>query len=149
MLSLDQVMTLSEAADKWGFSDGATIRKAIERGKFQDHQIKRSGRVWLLTYDAMEKVFGQPQAPGTVNIEIGMFLDKMIKRDLNDDDPIIMTIIERIRDSLLSEKSVILFGVEKEVVIRLDSIEELSLWLRRMRYAFKLSTRYLKSIDVY
>lgn len=52
------VMTLSEAAKKWGLSDGSTIRKAIERGKFQTNEVKQAGDVWITTYSAMERVFG-------------------------------------------------------------------------------------------
>ena len=55
---LDSVMTLSEAAQKWGLSNGSTIRKAIERGKFKQGEIKQSGDVWIITYSAMERVFG-------------------------------------------------------------------------------------------
>lgn len=55
---LDCVMTLSEAAKKWGLSDGSTIRKAIERGKFEQNEIKQAGNVWVTTYSAMERVFG-------------------------------------------------------------------------------------------
>lgn len=55
---LDSVMTLSEAAKKWGLSNGSTIRKAIERGKFQTNEIKHAGDVWVTTYSAMERVFG-------------------------------------------------------------------------------------------
>lgn len=57
--NLSSVMTLSEAAKKWGFSDGSTIRKAIERGKFEKHEIKQAGDIWITTYDAMERVFGK------------------------------------------------------------------------------------------
>lgn len=56
--NLNSVMTLSEAAEKWGLSNGSTIRKAIERGKFQSDEIKQSGSVWIITYSAMERVFG-------------------------------------------------------------------------------------------
>ena len=34
MIDLNQVMTFTEAADKWGFANGNTIRKAVERNKF-------------------------------------------------------------------------------------------------------------------
>ncbi|MBK1813268.1 hypothetical protein JHL18_21840 [Clostridium sp. YIM B02505] len=57
--NLSAIMTLSEAAKKWGFSDGSTIRKAIERGKFERHEIKQAGDIWITTYDAMERVFGK------------------------------------------------------------------------------------------
>lgn len=56
--SLNSVMTLSEAAKKWGLSDGSTIRKAIEKGKFQKDEIKQAGDVWITTYSSMERVFG-------------------------------------------------------------------------------------------
>ncbi|OOM80720.1 helix-turn-helix domain-containing protein [Clostridium sp. BL-8] len=55
---LDCVMTLSEAAKKWGLANGSTIRKAIERGKFEQNEIKQAGDVWITTYSAMERVFG-------------------------------------------------------------------------------------------
>lgn len=55
---LTSVMTLSEAAKKWGLANGSTIRKAIERGKFDPDEIKQAGDVWITTYSAMERVFG-------------------------------------------------------------------------------------------
>jgi|GEM_PF-270594 len=57
-IDLSAVMTLSEAAKKWGLSDGSTIRKAIERDKFRQDEIKQAGEVWITTYSAMERVFG-------------------------------------------------------------------------------------------
>lgn len=61
MIDLMQVMTFSEAAEKWGFANGNTIRKAVERKKFHDEEIRKSGDVWLTTYDAMLRVFGYPR----------------------------------------------------------------------------------------
>lgn len=55
---LTSIMTLSEAAKKWGLSNGSTIRKAIERGKFEQSEIKQAGDVWIISYNAMERVFG-------------------------------------------------------------------------------------------
>ena len=55
---LTSVMILSEAAQKWGLANGSTIRKAIERGKFEKDEIKQAGDVWITTYSAMERVFG-------------------------------------------------------------------------------------------
>lgn len=66
MVNLDEVLTFSEAAEKWGLADGQTIRKAVERKKFKIHEIKRSGNVWLTTYDAMRRVFGVPHAETTL-----------------------------------------------------------------------------------
>ncbi|MGX8834615.1 helix-turn-helix domain-containing protein [Amedibacillus sp. YH-ame6] len=60
MVDLNEVLTFSEAAEKWGFSDGNTLRKAVERNKFEAHELRKSGNVWLTTYKAMIRVFGQP-----------------------------------------------------------------------------------------
>ena len=62
MMDLNLVLTFSEAADKWGFRDGNTLRKAVERNRFQEDEIRKSGNVWLTTYDAMYRVFGEPQS---------------------------------------------------------------------------------------
>lgn len=61
MIDLNQVMTFTEAAAKWGFANGNTIRKAVERNKFLPVEIRKSGDVWLTTYSAMMRVFGQPR----------------------------------------------------------------------------------------
>lgn len=61
-MKLDEVLTFSEAAEKWGLADGKTIRKAVERQRFLPHEIKKSGNVWLTTYAAMQRVFGEPKA---------------------------------------------------------------------------------------
>lgn len=57
-VDLDSIMSLSEAAEKWGLADGSSIRKAIERGKFNSAEVRRSGSVWLVTKTAMQRVFG-------------------------------------------------------------------------------------------
>jgi hypothetical protein len=57
-VNLDMIMSLSEAAEKWGLADGASIRMAIERGKFKPNEIKRCGHVWIVTYHGMQRVFG-------------------------------------------------------------------------------------------
>lgn len=61
MIDLSQVLTFSEAADKWGFANGNTLRKAVERNKFLPDEVRKSGDVWLTTYEAMSRVFGEPR----------------------------------------------------------------------------------------
>ena len=61
MIDLSQVMTFTEAAEKWGLANGNTIRKAVERKRFQENEIRKSGDVWLTTYEAMQRVFGNPK----------------------------------------------------------------------------------------
>ena len=61
MIDLTQVLTFSEAAEKWGLANGNTLRKAVERKRFHSDEIRKSGDVWLTTYQAMLRVFGQPR----------------------------------------------------------------------------------------
>lgn len=57
-IDLEQILTLSEAAKKWGLADGSSIRKAIERNRFNPNEIKQAGSVWIITYTGMCRVFG-------------------------------------------------------------------------------------------
>ncbi|GGC94281.1 helix-turn-helix domain-containing protein [Enterococcus wangshanyuanii] len=61
MIDLNQVLTFTEAAEKWGLAGGNTIRQAVLRKKFEAYEIKKSGTVWLTTYEAMHRVFGEPK----------------------------------------------------------------------------------------
>lgn len=58
MIDLNQVLTFTEASEKWGLASGNTLRQAVAREKFAPHEIRKSGTVWLTTYDAMLRVFG-------------------------------------------------------------------------------------------
>lgn len=56
---LKHILTTTEAAELWGI-DSSTIRKALESGKFEEHEYRKSGpRSWLITYHAMERVYGK------------------------------------------------------------------------------------------
>ncbi|WP_037465667.1 helix-turn-helix domain-containing protein [Shimazuella kribbensis] len=61
---LDKVLTLPEAAARWGKSETA-IRLALTERKRFDEQIKnglvrKAGKnTWLIHYDAMVQVFGE------------------------------------------------------------------------------------------
>ncbi|MCU6793326.1 helix-turn-helix domain-containing protein [Paenibacillus sp. WQ 127069] len=57
-LTINEVFSLTEAAAYWGLTDGATIRKAIERNKFREGEQRKSDSVNLVTYPAMQRVFG-------------------------------------------------------------------------------------------
>lgn len=63
MIDLNQVLTFTEAAQKWGLASGNSIRQAALRGKFHESEVRKSGTVWLTTYDAMVRVFGVPSQP--------------------------------------------------------------------------------------
>lgn len=61
---LDEVMTVSEAARRWG-KDVRTIRQACTYYKgnpprFTSDEVRQSGRTWLITMEGMERVYGVP-----------------------------------------------------------------------------------------
>ncbi|MHB8156813.1 MAG: helix-turn-helix domain-containing protein [Desulfocucumaceae bacterium] len=66
-IDLNRVLTLNEAAIRWKLADGATIRKAIERKRFMGHEIRKSGSIWLISKDGMERVFGLEPEGGYQN----------------------------------------------------------------------------------
>lgn len=57
-------MTASEAEEKWGLGEG-TVRASCTRGKLKDligkGLVRQSGKVWLVTEQAMREVFGEPK----------------------------------------------------------------------------------------
>ena len=55
---INNIMTVSEAAEIWGITEGA-IRKAIKSGKFiQNIDYRKAGRITLRCREAMERVYG-------------------------------------------------------------------------------------------
>lgn len=61
---LDEVMTVSEAARRWG-KDVRTIRQACiyykgNPPRFTSDEVRQSGRTWLITMEGMERVYGVP-----------------------------------------------------------------------------------------
>jgi hypothetical protein len=56
---IDEVMTVNEAAEMWGKTEGA-IRAAIKAEKFiPGIDYRKAGRITLITREAMEKVYGK------------------------------------------------------------------------------------------
>ena len=56
---INNVMTVSEAAKKWGITEGA-IRKAIKSDKFiPGIDYRKAGRITLICREAMERVYGE------------------------------------------------------------------------------------------
>ncbi|OPX87483.1 MAG: hypothetical protein A4E53_02471 [Pelotomaculum sp. PtaB.Bin104] len=62
-IDLKKVLTLKEAAKRWLLADGSSIRKAIERKRFKDYEIRKSESIWLISIYGMERVFG-PEPKG-------------------------------------------------------------------------------------
>lgn len=59
IIVLNDVMTFSEAAEKWNI-DSSTLRKLVNTDKLiKDVDYRKSGSVWLITKEAMEKVYGK------------------------------------------------------------------------------------------
>ena len=55
---INNIMTVSEAAEKWGITEGA-IRKAIKSRKFiPSIDYRKSGRITLICREAMERIYG-------------------------------------------------------------------------------------------
>lgn len=59
---LDEVMTLNEAAIKWG-KDNSTLRKRIQNAQFiEGKDCRKSGDIWLIRREAMERVYGSEKS---------------------------------------------------------------------------------------
>ena len=55
---INNIMTVSEAAEKWGITEGA-IRKAIKSRKFiSGIDYRKAGRITLICREAMVRVYG-------------------------------------------------------------------------------------------
>lgn len=60
-MSIDNVLTVSEAARKWGIVEG-TIRAAIRTNKFIDGvDYRKAGKITLITKDAMLRLYNEPK----------------------------------------------------------------------------------------
>ena len=57
-MALRKVMTFTEAAERWKLCDGSLLRKKQVKGLFQDEEISLSGGTWLVTEEAMTRLFG-------------------------------------------------------------------------------------------
>ena len=58
---INNVMTVSEAAEMWGITEGA-IRKAIKSDKFiPGIDYRKSGRITLICREAMLRVYSEPK----------------------------------------------------------------------------------------
>lgn len=145
VIDLSQVLTFSEAAEKWGLANGNTLRKAVERNRFQDDEIRKSGDVWLTTYDAMLRVFGQPrQSEEVISIENmyqlvsrSVFKDQQAQKELND-------VFERMYTVIKNHKTV-------TVIASLQQPESILLIIKSesdIETLKKKIERYLQSISV-
>ncbi len=146
MIDLTQVLTFSEAAKKWGFVDGNTLRKAVKRNRFKDEEIRKSGDIWLTTYQAMYRVFGQPRQTSQVLyydqifrlITDSVYSHQDIKKELDNIYQLIEKTIDKneIMIILVSEKQ------PENIVTIIKTKEDLSLF-------YKPLERYSQSLSIY
>jgi hypothetical protein len=59
--NLADILSLQEAASLWGLDD-STLRKAIAAGKFWEEEYRKTGRNYIVTRAAMQRVYGVPKA---------------------------------------------------------------------------------------
>lgn len=57
--NINEIMTFAEATEKWGLAD-STLRKLVKTDKIKENvDYRKSGKVWLITKSAMEKIYGE------------------------------------------------------------------------------------------
>ena len=54
---IEEVMTASEAQKLWGLKSESTVRTY----KLKEGEYRKSGETWLVTREAMYRVFGEPK----------------------------------------------------------------------------------------
>lgn len=60
-MNINEIMTVNEAAEKWGISEG-TIRYAIKLERLREGvDYRKAGRITLITKKAMNKIYGEPK----------------------------------------------------------------------------------------
>ncbi|MFQ8932927.1 helix-turn-helix domain-containing protein [Intestinibacter bartlettii] len=58
---IDKIFTFAEAAEKWRL-DTSTLRKLVLTDKVEiGDDVKKSGKVWLITGECMHRLYGKPQ----------------------------------------------------------------------------------------
>ena len=59
ILEINEVMTFAEATQRWGLAD-STLRKLATTNKLLEGlDFRKSGKVWLITRDAMKRIYGE------------------------------------------------------------------------------------------
>ena len=51
-------MTFPEACRRWNLGE-STLRKAALDGRFLEDEVRKSGKSWLVTHSAMERLYGK------------------------------------------------------------------------------------------
>lgn len=56
---INEVMTFSEAAERWNISMSTLRMMARTNRAIEGVDIRKSGKVWLITIDAMKRLYGE------------------------------------------------------------------------------------------
>lgn len=137
MINFDEVLTFSEAAEKWGLADGKTIRKAVERNRFEPYEIKKSGSVWLTTYDAMYRVFGEPRVSMPILYYFELFNNEQMGELLEDFFLKAEKLLEQGHKVRIAESR----EHPEKIVTIIESKDELAQWRRHLQYVTLKKTR--------
>lgn len=59
-MTIDEVMTTQEAAARWGITSDSIKQNCLGRVKngFRKGEFRKSGRMWLVTYAGMVRLYG-------------------------------------------------------------------------------------------
>lgn len=148
MIDLHQVLTFSEAAQKWGLASGNTLRKAVERKKFKPEEVRKSGDVWLTTYTAMMRVYGQPRNSAiTIYVSdiANIVTDAIYQR--KDDKKEVADIINSIENAMNNNKTITVIESKERpenivsVIKSKEDLENFSKILQRYLQSFAITIK--------
>jgi len=58
VVQTEEVLTFKEASEKWNVST-SNLRNNVRNGRFEDEEVRKSGKVWLVTEKAMKRLYGK------------------------------------------------------------------------------------------
>lgn len=76
---MTEFITASEATQLWGLGE-STLRSAIRRGQFEKDEYRKSGRIWLVSTKAMERMYGEMKAIKIDEDTLREWLEKLYYR---------------------------------------------------------------------
>ena len=80
MIDLNMVLTLNEASELWGVPTGTLRSKLIRQSEFLPEECRKSGDVWLVTKEAMLRIYGR-QKVARYEVQSKMVIDKKMRED--------------------------------------------------------------------
>lgn len=94
-ININNILTFTEAAEKWNI-DSSTLRKLVNTDKLiKDVDYRKSGNVWLITKEAMKKVYGE---------EVKIRLEEFAKINIEQEPAEFKIVKERLEEKGLTLK---------------------------------------------